>query len=397
MTDKQPFDISSLEKLIGYFELQVLASYRNEPDKHTVETDFFEGHVSTTDEYFRELEAAGRISEYIDIRFGYRTLENGDLAIVAWLPDLFEKSKSHAQRWSGFHIREPKWFKGPDDRFKLWLRRYILGDWEVDNGPRYYLGETIRTINGLTNEAVGSSLFKFNLDESLTFPEADNTYRYQDAHSELYGYLIDGLNKDCIKKIVGYCKREINVENMRPVKALKNVLPDITKSSNFCVAFDLVSEQRRLASHGVRESAKRFPAFERFTRDLELCIDGLKDLLVILEKEFDMNAVKALKRYEAKKHIPTIVREAEPLYSVCQAKQIVGKTVKQVEFGFRKDIQHVHGSEVIIIHFTDGSIISIDTGSNVGNIEGEIPNFKAEDVHVRFDLHWVPELSKGKK
>jgi hypothetical protein len=39
-----------------------------------------------------ELEAAGRTNESVSIGFGYRTLRDGNLAVVAWLPDLFEKS-----------------------------------------------------------------------------------------------------------------------------------------------------------------------------------------------------------------------------------------------------------------------------------------------------------------
>ncbi len=31
-----------------------------------------------------------------------------------------------------------------------------------------------------------------------------------------------------------------------------------------------------------------------------------------------------------------------------------GKTIEKVEFGFRKDIKNVHGSEALVIYFTDG-------------------------------------------
>src|SRR6266568_7858109 len=95
-------DLKSLEHLLGYFDQQVLAAYRNEPHKYKVESDNFGGELSITNEYYAELEIAGKPSEYVSIRFGYRTLRGGNLAIVAWLPDLFEKSKAHVQRWSAF-------------------------------------------------------------------------------------------------------------------------------------------------------------------------------------------------------------------------------------------------------------------------------------------------------
>src|SRR5260370_1203343 len=123
-------DLSSLS-LLGYFDQQVLAAYRNEPHKYLIASDYFEGSLSVTNEYFMELEAAGRTNESVSIGFGYRTLRDGNLAIVAWLPDLVEKSKSHIERWAAFRLRSPEWKEIDDDeRFNNWLRRYLEGDWD---------------------------------------------------------------------------------------------------------------------------------------------------------------------------------------------------------------------------------------------------------------------------
>src|SRR5688500_13568804 len=87
--DAQGFpDITSVEHLLGYFDSQVLAAYRSEPDKYVITSDFFEGSLHTTGAHYRELERAGRQRETVSIRFGYRTLRDGSLAVVAWLPDL---------------------------------------------------------------------------------------------------------------------------------------------------------------------------------------------------------------------------------------------------------------------------------------------------------------------
>ena len=68
-----------------------------------------------------------------------------------------------------------------------------------------------------------------------------------------------------------------------------------------------------------------------------------------------------------------------------------GKTVERVEYGFREDIDGVHGSEVLVVHFTDGSIMSLDTGSNAWNLTDEYDGLHPEDFHVDFHVHWVPE------
>jgi hypothetical protein len=52
-----------------------------EPDKWSITTDNFEGCL-TTDSYYRTLELQGLQSQSIGVQFGYRTSENGDLAIA---------------------------------------------------------------------------------------------------------------------------------------------------------------------------------------------------------------------------------------------------------------------------------------------------------------------------
>ncbi|MGH9202489.1 MAG: hypothetical protein ACRD2A_14795, partial [Vicinamibacterales bacterium] len=40
-------------------------------------------------------------------------------------------------------------------RFSLWYRRYLEGDWDIENGPAFQLVSEIKLINGLSREAVG--------------------------------------------------------------------------------------------------------------------------------------------------------------------------------------------------------------------------------------------------
>jgi len=389
-------DLKSVEHLLGYFDQQVLAAYRNEPHKYRIESDYFEGELTITNEYYNELESTGKTSEVVSIRFGYRTLRDGNLAIVAWLPDLFEKSKAHVQRWSAFHLKNPEWTTDYDQRFGNWVLRYLEGSWDVDNGPLHYLGQTIKIINGLTTELVGVPLYKHEIDEILGYPAAENTHRYQDSHKVLYGYLIDGLDKDCISRLASSLGMSIKVGDKNTIQAITKLFPDLeTSPRNFMPPVNLVSEQRRLASHGVRAPAENFPAFSQFTKDLSLCLGAVKELLAMLERDFGVNGEAAHERHEAKKWLPQINRSPESHYSIVQASCMEGKTVEKVEFGFRKEIKGVHESEALIIYFTDGSIMSLVAGSNVANLVSDKNGLHPEDFHVDFIVNWVPELPKG--
>ncbi|MBE7157163.1 MAG: hypothetical protein INR62_01785 [Rhodospirillales bacterium] len=95
---------------------------------------------------------------------------------------------------------------------------------------------------------------------------------------------------------------------------------------------------------------------------------------------------------ESKRKPPTPARPPEPNYSINQAKQMVGKTVESVEVGFREDHPKLHQSELIVLHFTDGTTLAIDTGSNVGNV---IPGAlkRPDEIHVDFNLEWFQKDS----
>jgi len=387
-------DLKSVEHLLGYFDQQVLAAYRNESHKYRIESDYFEGELSVTNEYYRELESIGTTSEFVRIRFGYRTLRDGNLAIVAWLPDL-EKSRAHVQRWFAFHLKDPEWITVYDERFGNWVLRYMEGSWDVESGPLHYLGETIKVINSLTTELVGLPLYMHEPDGIVGYPAAENTHRYQDSHKELYGYLIDGLDKECISRLASSLGKSIKVGDKNTIQAITKLLPTLETSPNFMSAVNLVSEQRRLASHGVRPTAENFSAFSQFTKDLSLCLGAAKELLAMLEHDFGVNGEEAQGRHEAKKWLPHINRPPEAHYSIVQASRMKGKTVEKVEFGFRKEIEDVHESEALIIYFTDGSIMSLEAGSNVGNLVSDENGLRPEDFHVDFVVHWVPELPKG--
>jgi hypothetical protein len=380
--------------LIGFFDQQVLAAYRNDPHKYEITSDNFEGTITVTDEYYRELEAVERTKEYLNIRFGYRTLIDGNLTLVVWLPDLFDKSKHHAAKWAAFHIKTEDWME-PDERFENWVRRYIEGSWDVDNGPLFYLGETIQIVNGLTAELVGIPLYKHELDDrQVSYPAGENTHRYEDAHKTLYGYLIDGLDKDCMSALGTEFGKTLKIGSKKSVEALKMLFPALENGKYFIQSVNLVSDQRRRASHSARPPAKSFPAFSTFSNDLYLCLNGVKEVLTMIENEFGVDGKGAHERHEAKKWLSKLSAPANPHGLILQVSRMKGKTIEKVEYGTREDIKQVHGSEAIIIYFTDGSIMGLDTGSSAFNVAESEQPFRAEDLHIDFMVHWVQPLKK---
>lgn len=390
MSDQIDPDTGPYKHLLGYFGAGILAVYRAEPDKYQIEGDSFHGRITLTNDYYARLTPEKRSQEFVDVPFGYRTLKSGDAAVVIVLPDLTEKSKGHVQRWSGFHLPNPEWTTQPDERFQMWARPNLAGIWNKGPGVRNRLSAVMHTINCLTNEAAGKALFTHELSATLSFPSAENSHQYEDAHEELYRYLIDGLDADCIRLLVARLGKNVNVAG-KTVEAMKKVFPNLDSPSDFCGAYALVSTQRGPAAHKPRQPAVPMSASEQFAKDLELCEAGLKELLTTLEKELAMNGAKAVARHEAKQWLPKIVRPAAWNYSICQADQMKGKTVERVEYGHREEYQETHQSEVLQIHFTDGSTLSIDTRTNVGNLADDIPDLKCNALDVSFSLHWVPE------
>ncbi len=373
--------------ILGFFDPAVLAPYRQQPDKYTITTDHFEGRVTVTSEYFAELDEAAQDSEYIDVKFGYRTLKDGDLTIAAYLPDLVDHSPNHVDRWRPFIVDGADWLEDDQDvRFSLWYRRYLEGDWNVENGPAFQLVSEIKLINGLSREAVGRRLYAVD-EPNISYPAAQNTHRYEDAHRELYGVLIDGLNKSAIEELGKRLGRPINAQNSRTRDVLAKIVPAANDPA-FSDPLENISAQRRLASHKVRPAAKPMRAFEQFTADLESCHSALPHLRRALESELKMDAAKAMKRHDALEHLPRIVRPPEPYFSINDAALMVGRTISKVEFGFRHDIKGVHESELLLVYFSDGSVMGIDTGSNAANLRDK-PS-QPEDFHVDFRLHWVP-------
>jgi hypothetical protein len=133
-------------------------------------------------------------------------------------------------------------------------------------------------------------------------------------------------------------------------------------------------------------------AFETFTTDLESCLSAVRLLRTVLEKELAMDAERSADRQEALERMPKIADSNLPSnYLIHRASQMAGRTIEKVEYGQREDYPNVHRSELIHIHFTDGAIVSLSTGSNARNLSMQSNDtIRPEDLHVDFVVEWVP-------
>ena len=384
-----------IDSFIGFFNADVLNLYKSHPDKYELDVDFSGGVLKTTDAYFTdadsdELNLAGRQDEYIHIRFGYHSLQDGTLCLAVFLPDLVKAPEIEKKKWGPF-IVEKSLLSQSDKRFEMWYERYILGSWNVESGPRKRLARIIEKINACCKTLVGAPLYTEVPNSSVCYPVSQNSHAYEDAHSDLYGFVIDSLSKKCLLDFAKLREKTIpEAERMRLPVLLRHVFSELDENSKLHIFLAKVSKQRGKSNHNVRPPAVKSDAFGDFYGDLEVATEAYKELLQLIESEFGISSEHELKRHVRMRYLPKISDEVvEPHYSICKAAKMEGKTVEKVWFGMREDIAEVHQSEVLFLQFTDGEILAMETGSNARDLVDRIvrdPN----EFHVDFMLTWVP-------
>ena len=99
--------INSLEELpshlVGFYGAEILSLYSNNPEKYTVETDYFSGSIETSPHHYEQSSQHTR-RQIINVRIGFCTKQDGDLAIAVWIPDLKNSSPDELIKWSGFAV-----------------------------------------------------------------------------------------------------------------------------------------------------------------------------------------------------------------------------------------------------------------------------------------------------
>src|ERR1039457_2762663 len=206
-----------------YYRPAVLAMFQSQSDKYDIKTDEFEGKVHITQRHYREAEDRDE-NCWLDVAFGFRACSNGEWAVAAYWPDLEKASPEEQRFWTGFEIPESAFPSELDERFKKWTARYIMGSWDVPDGPIACLDRVVREINSITRCVVDMPLLKFTGIRNLCFPLAENSHRYQDAHSEVYRVIIDGLNRETLKRLGDLFGIPLKADNDKTLTSLGKLL-----------------------------------------------------------------------------------------------------------------------------------------------------------------------------
>ena len=382
--------------LLEFYNIDILSVYQSNPDKYEVYTDNFEGRISIRDDYYESLSAEERI--YINVQFGFRTRKDGELALAVYLPDLKKSSSVEQTKWQGFLIKDYSIFEKEDERFKLFFKRYIIDDWNINNGILFRIQFIVSEINALTEMTFNTSLFKNEDDVYLIFPSAENDHKYQDAHTRVYGFLIDGLQILAIKKLALKTNIELDNDIKKTLKALKRILP-LELRDEIIEPLRKISDYRGSATHNVRNPAKTFSAFSQFSLDMEDIFKSLKLLKEFIENITNFSTEVCMKRKNKSEMLPKFdidrEKEIQPNYSINKFNKIVGKTIEKVQIGFQKRSKNQSENELSFLYFDDGSILSISIVSNIKQLVDSGEQNIINNISLKFHLNFIPPLKEG--
>jgi hypothetical protein len=373
-----------------FFDATVLSAYHAEPDKYEITAREFEGTLRTTDGYTEECIDSGRGNDILSLNYGMAKLVDGRKAIVIPAYRVNKLSEPHASKWRGFYIHDAQ--PDPyDTLFSQWQKRYLEGDWSVEDDALSQVSQLLESINSMTEVSVGLPLYSSVFKNEVNFPVGQNTHQYEDAHRELYRYLIDGLNKDCIKTLADLLGKQIKIDSDNTRKALSKLFPSLEAGNKgmFDNAMEKISNNRRPSAHQARDKAVRFDAHDAFATDLQDCKAALEMLQGILQTETGFDPEKTLSYVRSKVFFPKVGVKPQPNYSINKARQMKGKTIDRVEYGFEDKGGDGHNTEMMILYFSDGSAVGITTGCNFETLCTDENELQPSDFQVNLHVQWL--------
>ncbi|MEP6715859.1 MAG: hypothetical protein ABJC09_09795 [Terriglobia bacterium] len=283
-----------------------------------------------------------------------------------------------------------------DERFQKWRDRYIMGSWSIKDGPIASLDRVVLQVNAVARCVVNVPLFNYASFRMLCFPSAENNHRYQDAHSEVYKLIIDGLNKEAIARLGDKLGIAVKAGDKNTVNALELLFPSDPVRTAIRKPLDQVSAQRRLADHKERPTPQRFPAFEEFGKDMRELVEALELLRDELATRLDVNIARCEKRASAMHGLPVfdLHRPPQPTYGIFPAFEMVGKQVTRVHAGeLVAEPGQSESAEALILEFSDGGMVSIEAAANnLADLLRHGEPVRQEQVHVRFYVNYVPPM-----
>jgi hypothetical protein len=94
---------------------------------------------------------------------------------------------------------------------------------------------------------------------------------------------------------------------------------------------------------------------------------------------------------------PKIIGPPSSGFKVGELGKAVGKTISAVEFGKVEGLPaHVHEGEAIVLHFTDGTAMSIEIGSNVKELFYGPGGFQPGDIRTDLMVFWRNRWPPGR-
>jgi len=363
-----------------YFDRSVLTYYRDNSHVYKVIEDEIGGEIRISQNW---KEDDSDKYPYIEIKFGFRKLKNGEICIAVFRPTFSKDiSKKDLERWNGYIINERQ-FKEKDDCFKRWLNRHFLGSWDVKDGSRKEIENKLNLISALTKYKTGIPLFKCHRSILLNYPKAENEEEYNKAILELYRLVIDGLSKNSIIKLATLLERELSDES-KTLNSLKEILPEELIDKIHTPLKEL-RDKRSKIHKTPSENIKKLNAFDRFDSDLKKIANCLDKLLLWLEEIFNIDANSCKEREGSMRYFPKFIGPPRPDSKLDDLKKIINKRIKSVEFGEVEKNEDCHEAEAIIFHFYDGSSMAINIHSNAYNLKSEY-GIPPNEVHASLDI-----------
>jgi hypothetical protein len=84
---------------------------------------------------------------------------------------------------------------------------------------------------------------------------------------------------------------------------------------------------------------------------------------------------------------PKIIGPPTPEHKLMTILEAVGKTVAAIEYGEVESSQGMHQAEAVVFHFTDGTALSIEIGSNARDLCAT-RDLTPPDVHTDLMPFW---------
>jgi len=372
-------NVSDYEQYLLFFNRTVLCHYRASPDLYLLEEDDMGGELST----------CGDSQCMFRVRFGFRRFEDSRVCVAAFLPDVEKLPEQDQLIWRG-HMVEAPVFARDDPAFNRWVKCNLEGSW-VEGGPRVQIEKLVRLIRALTHQTLRKPLWRVAENPLINYPVAENTDAYAKAHLELYGLLVDGLEKDALCYLADRRGVELSCPQ-RTLNSLKELLPKELIEEVHGPLKTCSTERQKV--HGVH-AATSFAAFDAFHQDLLRIETGLRALNDWLQKVLSADSEACLEREGAMATLfPKIVGPAGPERKLADLQRAQGKTIGSVEFGQVGGHPDVHQSEAIVLHFTDGSSVCIRVGSNAMNLSHKFKGLTPQDVDTDLMVFWAPAIAR---